>query len=685
MTSPIELVKWWLQILHQPGEVFEIRALDVPSGKYRHIASGYFRDYDLAAEAVLSLSLRGASGVYCTVNQLNPGVHARAADRIADNPSRTTRDEDVSVRTSLFIDIDPRRPPGVSATVQEKQAVLEVAIRIKEYLSNFGWPVPCFIDSGNGLYLAYCIHLSNDHDGYTLIRDVLASLQQQFGSDLAVIDESVANAGQIFRIPGTVNRKGDHTPDRPHRCVQVVEWPTVVECVSQKHLESVAERVRSSRTACFAPRIPPYQPFPVNALPEPVRSYVIKGAESIGCDPAYLALPALSVAAACIGNRREVRLKNDWAEPSVIWAVVVAPSGTKKSPAQAAVVEPLRTLEKEWRQYHRQKQAEFEAAVAEFKRQLADRDAAAVEPQPPVRYRVTIGDVTFEKLIRILDENPHGLLRESEELTAWISSFTRYRRSGSDVPHWLTIWSAQTLQYDRVTGNTSIMIPRAAVSVCGGIQPGILSHALASGELLDSGWFARNLLAMPAFEPALWTDAVIPPDVRTAYILCLCALLNLSMDTTLTGLPVPVSIRLDSSAHNRWVTGKNHWAKQSVDLDDTHRAVHAKLEAYCARLALIHHTVSIATQPSLHKTSIGEVSLEAAITLTEWFRREAFRVIALLGETPKERQNRDLIKLIERCGGVIRPRDLQRCKSYPSVEKARADLQRLVDAGLAAR
>jgi hypothetical protein len=45
-----------------------------------------------------------------------------------------------------------------------------------------------------------------------------------------------------------------------------------------------------------------YVPFPLDALPEPVRGYTDACSAAIGCDPAYVALPVLSMLAGAIGN-----------------------------------------------------------------------------------------------------------------------------------------------------------------------------------------------------------------------------------------------------------------------------------------------------------------------------------------------------------------------------------------------
>ncbi|MGL4513852.1 MAG: DnaB-like helicase N-terminal domain-containing protein, partial [Lacipirellulaceae bacterium] len=54
---------------------------------------------------------------------------------------------------------------------------------------------------------------------------------------------------------------------------------------------------------------PPWAPFPTGALPEPLRSLVVEGAKSIGCDESFVALPGLAAAAGAIGATRVLRLK----------------------------------------------------------------------------------------------------------------------------------------------------------------------------------------------------------------------------------------------------------------------------------------------------------------------------------------------------------------------------------------
>src|SRR5262249_16064522 len=89
-------------------------------------------------------------------------------------------------------------------------------------------------------------------------------------------------------------------------------------------------------------------------------------------------------------------------------------------------------------------------------------------------------DTTIEQLGELLADAPRGLLLARDELDAWFGSFTRYRGKGStDRPQWLELHKAGTLIIDRMTRERKrLAVRRAAVSVCGTIQPAILASTL---------------------------------------------------------------------------------------------------------------------------------------------------------------------------------------------------------------
>ena len=100
-------------LLLSPGKVAEVRAL---ADKHTH--SGYFSDLNALIRAVEPLDTdTSVIGTYVSLNDVNPALLARRANRIKMRLSRhdaTTGDADILRRRWLPIDIDPKRPSGVS-------------------------------------------------------------------------------------------------------------------------------------------------------------------------------------------------------------------------------------------------------------------------------------------------------------------------------------------------------------------------------------------------------------------------------------------------------------------------------------------------------------------------------------------------------------------------------------------
>jgi hypothetical protein len=226
-----------------PGQVTELRALDVTTATYRtpHVESGYFKDLSKMAQAAASIGQ--AKGVYFTPNPVNPALLARAANRIrpVGKSDPLTGEGDVIRRKRLLIDIDAKRPSGISSTDAEHETALVKAHEIRDMLRAEGWPDPVLADSGNGAHLVYAIDLPADGEG--LVQRVLEALAFRFDNAQVTIDKAVFNASRIWRMYGTMACKGDSTPDRPHRMSRVIEVPTAMVAVPKELLEVLAASV----------------------------------------------------------------------------------------------------------------------------------------------------------------------------------------------------------------------------------------------------------------------------------------------------------------------------------------------------------------------------------------------------------------------------------------------------------
>ncbi len=219
--------------------VVEVRAL---ADGVTH--SGYFDDYGKLACAVEALDADPSiTGIYVTLNAVNPALLARRVNRIKMRLSRkdaTTADTDIIRRRWLPIDIDPVRPSGVSSTDAEHAAAIDAAGRIAGYLAEQGFPEPLIADSGNGAHLLYRIDLPNDEAATELVKGVLVTLDALFSSDRVTVDTANHNAGRIWKLYGTVSRKGDSTPERPHRRAKILNTPGEMAVVPVEKLQAIA-------------------------------------------------------------------------------------------------------------------------------------------------------------------------------------------------------------------------------------------------------------------------------------------------------------------------------------------------------------------------------------------------------------------------------------------------------------
>lgn len=410
-----------------------------------------------------------------------------------------------------------------------------------------------------------------------------------------------------------------------------------------------------------------WRPFPVDSLPDPLRSFTRDCAKAIGSDASFVALPALAVAASCIGNNYRVILKRGWTEPAILWCCAVGESGTLKSPGFKAVLRRVREVQQKLIDEHRKAMEDHAGEVArhevnekKWKSAGCVGDGPVAPEAPPLR-RLIVSDCTVESLAPILLANPRGVLLARDELAGWIGAFDRYAGGkGSDAPNWLSMYDGETVVVDRRSGvPPTIYIPSASVSVTGTIQPGTLARVF-SAEQRDNGMLARVLLAMPPGKPARWSDAEVSEAVEKRFATMIDNLLSLAPGVDEEGRPRPRLIGLDTKAKDAFVAWHDRHAGDLAEQTGDLAAAFSKLKGACARLALIFHCCRVADGDATlaDPARIDLASIESAIAIVEWFKDEARRIYAMLSEGDEGRKRRQLVEWIERKGGSVTVRDL---------------------------
>lgn len=434
-----------------------------------------------------------------------------------------------------------------------------------------------------------------------------------------------------------------------------------------------------------------WKPLPVGVLPPPVRDFVRDGAEALGCDTSFLALPVLASLGAAIGNTRRLRLKRTWAEHPIVWAAIVGGSGTMKTPAMRTALGHLHHYQANAFRRYEQERGEHESAVLQHEQRLAEWRKTGSKlgseppqaPAPPVAERLVVSDITTEALAVRLVEQPRGLLVARDELSGWIGSFGAYKQGrGGDAARWLELWQAGTLVVDR-KGGEPIHVPRASVSIVGGIQPDTLAMSLGR-EHFENGLAARLLLARPPRQVKRWTDNELAPEVDNAFGDVLRGLLDLQFELNMHGDPVPVDVPLSDAARPVWVRFVNQHAEEQAGLNGDLASAWSKLEAYCARFALIDHLVRVASGDREVKDpgAVGSVSIICAMQLVRWFGEEAMRIYAGMCESEDQKAANAIVEMAKARGGELTVKELQRNRAkYKTAQDAREELRSLAHLG----
>jgi hypothetical protein len=248
-TKPALMIKAALDILHEQGQVFEVR---IPKTKAGTI-SGYFNDTTIAASAIARENGKHPA-IYTTLNPVSPDIIARSENRLSvfdPRTSSTTADSEVLRRRWMAVDLDPVRPSGISSTDEEVSAAAEVGGLIVEWLYTLGWPLPLQACSGNGWHLLYRVDLPNDDTSRTNIEFALKTLSYLFSTDKINVDTTVFNASRVWKVYGTISAKGSHTSSRPHRVATIREMPEELILVDPGKIDHLASGLRDAKSDEF--------------------------------------------------------------------------------------------------------------------------------------------------------------------------------------------------------------------------------------------------------------------------------------------------------------------------------------------------------------------------------------------------------------------------------------------------
>lgn len=422
--------------------------------------------------------------------------------------------------------------------------------------------------------------------------------------------------------------------------------------------------------------------FPLEVLPEAFRRLVTEGATSLAAPPDFIAIPLLAGAGAAIGNALEIELKPGYYEGANVFAGVVGPPGSRKTPAAMLALGPIQRLQRRQAADFDEKMRRYEAGVEE--REKGKHGGHDEKAKSPVFRHLFTTDATTEAVASILGTTK-GLLLAKDELTGWVRSMDQYRSGGrgADRQHFLSMWSRSPIKVDRKSNPRPIFVSRPHLSVVGGIQPDLLPD-LADAAQREDGFLDRILFGYPDPVPDVWTELSVAAPTIAAVDVIFERLYGLTGESDGEGDDHPRVVKLSEPARRLWSEWYTaHAAETQVD-GFPHRLAGpwAKMSSQLARLALILHALR---NPVPEQTRLQAETLGNAGDLIDYFKSHARRVYKHLQRPQRNRQVTILQALKER--GALTQSEILRDVFQRNIaaEALRSDLEELVEAGLVTR
>jgi len=388
---------------------------------------------------------------------------------------------------------------------------------------------------------------------------------------------------------------------------------------------------------------PAVEPFPLDVFPPAIGMYVQKLAWATNAPVDFAAVPLLVCASGAIGNTRRLAITRAHQQPACIFACIIGRPVSLKSTPLHAITYPLHLAEHHYYQEWKKDLEEWEneePAEGEVKR-----------PKPRLR-RALLDDTTVEAMVRILGDNPRGLLMSRDELAALITGMNQYKDNGkgNDRQNWLKIWSGKRIEVDRKSfEGVPLVVNRPFVSAIGGIQPQVIEcmRGEQQGDRPppDDGFLDRFALCFPDPLPAVgetWRD--VTEEESAVWAETVQRLLNLTM-LRIDGDHVPDLMPFTDTARIAWTRlTQEHADEVNNDLADWLWGPWAKMvPGYAGRFAL---TLQLIWNPEAK--AVDGPMVELAFKLVSYFKSHARKVYSFMSADPRIAEAQHVLNWLSR-------------------------------------
>jgi len=381
--------------------------------------------------------------------------------------------------------------------------------------------------------------------------------------------------------------------------------------------------------------------FPIQMLPPSIKDYCESASISYQCDPAFFAIPILTILSSLVGSHKEIKIKEDWISHSSIYTALVADAGSGKSPALNAVKKFLIPImeeqnienKKQYRKYKRD-MAKYKVLHKLFEQAIAKGEDVEPHDEPELQgnKKVFVDDITVESLKEVLSNNPRGVVLIKDEISSWINSHDQYKGGkGNDKEFFLEAWAGGSTVSDR-KNKEEINIPKLSLAITGGIPP---NELIKLQKHMDDGLIDRILLAFPKSQEKKWVETGIGFQLKESLQSLFLRLYH-------------------DDEKELWILDKEgreyflDWWQDVEDQKDTASenmiGFLSKMTAHAARIALV-----LTLCDKYRKNKVCNVShIASAIEIVEYFKKEREKFTKINDESKIDKQIRKLIDVMQR-------------------------------------
>ncbi|MBM3436745.1 MAG: DUF3987 domain-containing protein [Bacteroidetes bacterium] len=362
--------------------------------------------------------------------------------------------------------------------------------------------------------------------------------------------------------------------------------------------------------------------FPIDVFPYKFQELVESTSVAFDVDVEAVVTAALSVLSGAIGNTIRISPKNSFYVSPFLWAAIVSPPGTAKTPLINALVNSIKIMQAEAYQEYMEEMNAYLVEINSFKKDKG-KGKSSPPPKPPKMKQFYVSDSTIEALADVFEVAPRGVLNYQDELSGLIMGLDQYKGKGNDRQHYLDLFNSGSWKIDRKGG--SRFIPNIGMSIVGGIQPMILSQVFGDSSFLD-GFIHRFIFVCPDKKSLRFNRESMCGMEYWENLIEWCYRIPLEIKED--GFVNSKILTLNGDALDFWEKFYNEYGELASILPSKIAGFIPKLFLYSLKFAGIIHIVYGFNGDRIF-SAINKETIEKAIRLTEYYFGQVAKVLKL--------------------------------------------------------